>query len=648
MGIEYRLAGRVDPGIPEKDAHEVATREFAGWLAGKNYDASDLTPGRRRVANEVVLLSSEGRPIDGSRTTRLQLRETSTARKQRWISTLTVHTAAPGAVALDDLDAFAVLDDAPDALPDKKAPIEAVEGPATWLALEVEYLPLGDGARPPAPTIPRLARDLLRAVPLLDGDVPLVEDPVYVETLDELSDLVGALGSRRRHLPVLVAAARVHDTRASSLELYGDLSRDLTGFGSLAVISGGMLTSLNEVLGPNLAIRPGQVRTFQPRPRPADPEDALRHRLMGARTATDNVRRAARVLASQPRAQALSLALPPALAALREVGEQTGRAAAQAAANAATTAAAVVSAAAESSLRGYDADSVRWREEPTSATSHAAEALGELRAERDQARRRSDELVERLRELAESVRALQAQVDDLSEQSEEDRVERAAADAAARSAAAERDNEIVEHDATAAGLAAAQDRVRWLEERALGYADYEAKQPMPDSALTDAPAYLSDLLERLDEVPNVIFTADRGAVEALDANLKAGNYARRAWDALLALNDYAIATVSGDWAGNFYAWCKDTPTGRRGLQVGLVALKESQTTMSGFGKYRILPCPPEVDPTRWICMEAHVKVGDGSPPAPRIHFHDDTSGATGKIIVGWLGKHLPNPQTAST
>ncbi len=29
-------------------------------------------------------------------------------------------------------------------------------------------------------------------------------------------------------------------------------------------------------------------------------------------------------------------------------------------------------------------------------------------------------------------------------------------------------------------------------------------------------------------------------------------------------------------------------------------------------------------------------------PAPRIHFVDDTAGATGKIHVGWFGHHLDN------
>lgn len=278
----------------------------------------------------------------------------------------------------------------------------------------------------------------------------------------------------------------------------------------------------------------------------------------------------------------------------------------------------------------------------------SASALRDAERERDDALRRVDQLLERLGQVTSSVQDLEAQIVMLAEQADEDRTERASADEIARVAVAERDNEIVEHDATSAALASALDRIRWLEGRALSYEDYGAKLATPDLAVTVAPAYLSDLLDRLDELPFVIFSADRQPAEALDDNLKASSYARRAWDALLALNDYAAASTAGEWQGNFHAWCRETPPGRRGLQLSWIAMRESKSTMDEFGQHRVLPCPREVSEDGCITMEAHIKVGDGSPPAPRMHFHDDTAGPTRKIVIGWLGKHLPNPQTAST
>ena len=98
----------------------------------------------------------------------------------------------------------------------------------------------------------------------------------------------------------------------------------------MAVVSRDLAPLLNQVLGPQLQLLPGQIRTLEPRPRPNDPDDAVRHRLMGVKTATSDPRRAARMLAARPRARALALALPPALAALREAGEEATRNAAAA------------------------------------------------------------------------------------------------------------------------------------------------------------------------------------------------------------------------------------------------------------------------------------------------------------------------------
>jgi hypothetical protein len=66
---------------------------------------------------------------------------------------------------------------------------------------------------------------------------------------------------------------------------------------------------------------------------------------------------------------------------------------------------------------------------------------------------------------------------------------------------------------------------------------------------------------------------------------------------------------------------------------------------SRFVAARTLPVPREVDPSGRIVMEAHIRIGSGKPPAPRMHLHDDTSGETGKIYIGHLGPHLPNYQT---
>lgn len=44
-------------------------------------------------------------------------------------------------------------------------------------------------------------------------------------------------------------------------------------------------------------------------------------------------------------------------------------------------------------------------------------------------------------------------------------------------------------------------------------------------------------------------------------------------------------------------------------------------------------------------MEEHVKLEKGSDPAPGLHFWEDTRGMTGKVYVGYLGRHLASFET---
>ncbi|MFL9684904.1 MULTISPECIES: hypothetical protein [Streptomyces] len=43
-------------------------------------------------------------------------------------------------------------------------------------------------------------------------------------------------------------------------------------------------------------------------------------------------------------------------------------------------------------------------------------------------------------------------------------------------------------------------------------------------------------------------------------------------------------------------------------------------------------------------MVEHIRIGDGEPPARRLHFLDDTD-RSGLIVVGYFGDHLFNSQT---
>jgi hypothetical protein len=80
------------------------------------------------------------------------------------------------------------------------------------------------------------------------------------------------------------------------------------------------------------------------------------------------------------------------------------------------------------------------------------------------------------------------------------------------------------------------------------------------------------------------------------------------------------------------------------LPASWIALRESEGTDNNpaYRELRTFVVDQSVDESGFVYMPAHVKLSAGGNPSPRIHFYDDTSGATGKIHVGWLGPHLDN------
>lgn len=93
----------------------------------------------------------------------------------------------------------------------------------------------------------------------------------------------------------------------------------------------------------------------------------------------------------------------------------------------------------------------------------------------------------------------------------------------------------------------------------------------------------------------------------------------------------------------FYEWCNssDNPWAWPASQHKL-AMTESEEVLRRpeFKKHRQMPVAVEVKESGVIEMVAHLKISN-SEVAPRLYFHDDTNGSTGKIHIGYVGPHLP-------
>lgn len=79
-------------------------------------------------------------------------------------------------------------------------------------------------------------------------------------------------------------------------------------------------------------------------------------------------------------------------------------------------------------------------------------------------------------------------------------------------------------------------------------------------------------------------------------------------------------------------------------------MAEGQTvrTSGKIAETRKLPVDRKVKPSGQIEMVAHLKISEGGGDnIPRVYFHDDTRGASGKVHVGFVGPHrlMPNTRT---
>jgi hypothetical protein len=115
-------------------------------------------------------------------------------------------------------------------------------------------------------------------------------------------------------------------------------------------------------------------------------------------------------------------------------------------------------------------------------------------------------------------------------------------------------------------------------------------------------------------------------------------WGRATWRALRALEAYAHA---GNGHGGFWEWCEDSghpfawPATTRNL-----AMYESESVLNEYRGDRVFKVDTAVDPSGEIEMLAHCKIAEsGGQHTPRLYFHDDVHGVTGKIHVGFIGGH---------
>lgn len=208
----------------------------------------------------------------------------------------------------------------------------------------------------------------------------------------------------------------------------------------------------------------------------------------------------------------------------------------------------------------------------------------------------------------------------------------------------------LEFDEIESDLRAASSRVQYLERKLAEAGSPAFGEETPDEDQVPQIEGCEEAVEVGAAQLDAVRFCD-GAQEAaagLDADGKAGVWGKKAFRAFRAFQRFAeLKAQDPNACADFLGFCQDVDDHPEKVPGNWVAMKESETVTQSpaYSGARTFPVDEAVESSGRVFMEAHIKIQLGKPPAPRIHFYDDTMGSTGKIWVGYFGEHLPSVST---
>lgn len=527
-----------------------------------------------------------------------------------------------------------------------------------------------DGPRPAG--IPRVARDLLDVLEATDGRASLAAHPTVVRG-DEAEDVLAALLDEERRGLVFVAGSTPDFPLPKWQDYVGRLLHDTVGLAAGYVLDAEATELLQHELGARHAVSPGTLRTFLPGVHPSEDLDALRHRFLTTETIlATNPKQIARTLGSRAAELALAAEVPSWARSTRDRLEKL--------ADEKYLDSRVEKIAEEDRLRNpepFREDAQPAAHRPETETRPAPElitvspapsvldelalelfgapldtellrALAAAREVSDARAREIESMQVRYSALARERLEAYARAEDLGERSE--RARREARDVSAELLTVRQERDDIELEWTDAlhQLEELSRQVRGLRLRLLDVGAHDAAwTPVEASPRDKAPESFAELLERLDgELDRVVFTGSAETTSDLDVSLPYGGSSVKAWNALLALEDYARAKSEGTFTGGVHHFLENTPDGCHGFSANRHARDESEDVKKNakFCQPRRLPVPTHIDPSGIVFMGAHFKLANVGLISPRLHYLDATT-IDGVVYVGYIGAHLPTAKT---
>lgn len=140
------------------------------------------------------------------------------------------------------------------------------------------------------------------------------------------------------------------------------------------------------------------------------------------------------------------------------------------------------------------------------------------------------------------------------------------------------------------------------------------------------------------EIPE---TAEQ-SIEVLEASASSVVWAADLSRLFASMERYGHAIAKGKFNGNYLSWCQFAGD----YSDQKIAMNESESTLADpqLRVTRVFAISKEVESSGMKLMVAHAKIQPkGGSQIPRVFFHDDTKGATGKMHIGFVGPHFLVP-----
>lgn len=618
METGYRAILRLEEGA---SALGVAESEISSWLRSKRRNGIEVTewggPGEYRLGEHADLSVVHGEEgLDGSRRRLYRLRESN-----------------PAGTWIVSVYAF----DVPKARSNRQSLVVDVATEAPDVDNAVSSI---------AP--PSLVRQILSTYPARDGCTTLTGEPQLVRG-DDVDEVFAAITDDTRTASVIIAPTPWENEYESDWrDVVASLTVESVGVASTYVLDTEATEALAARLPPSHIVSNGVVRTFAPRVELEAPGDRLRHRMLFpdtlARAVNPKNKKVTRVLAMR-HAQATRLRfiereLPADL--------RRGIALLERAESAAGTARVLESRRAEVDLAfvtdAPTGDDVRFQavseDLRTPLAALAARWLGPG----------VDASVDALRRLGAELEARDAEIALLREQSEKtadaqdelrDELERARSQLDELHLAAT----IAEDSERKAARQLATLRQKMFEE---GKGDLTYLEPEAD--VWEAPDDIYELLARITPGSKhpahryIVFTGDDRKALEIEKRGQGLRYSHSFWDYIHALHDYAEGKLAGTVQMGFHMYLGAGHLPGHKCSPERHAATESSTTINSWGKEREFAVPTAVDPSGKVRMYAHFKPTWSDTFAPRMHYLDHVD-ATGKVYIGYIGRHLTNTRT---